>query len=48
MKWKPIKQAMSAHREKCDKSDLMCNKHKKKEGILTPSYSIMHVLEDCF
>ena len=40
-----MKQAMTFHGAKCDKSNLMCDKNKKKEGIPTPSYSMMHALE---
>ena len=43
-----MKQAMAFHGVKCEKSDLMCDKNKKKEGIPTPSYSMMHALEDGF
>ena len=43
-----MKQEMYAHGAKCDKSDLMCDKNKKKEGIPNPSYSMMHTLEDGF
>ena len=37
-----MKQTMSAHGVKCNKSVLMCNKNNEKEGILTASYSMMH------
>ena len=43
-----MKQKKSAHERICDNSVLMCDNNKIKEGILTPSYSMMHALEDGF
>ena len=43
-----MKQSMAIHVVKCDKSDFMCNKNKKQEVIPTPSYLMMHALEDGF
>ena len=39
---------MSAHERICDNSVLMRDNDMKKEGILTPSYSMIHALEDSF
>ena len=43
-----MKQEMAVRGAKCEKSDLMCDKNKKQEGIPTPSYSMIHALEDGF